>query len=444
MPYDTDERLKNYLDTNQLRREQMCLAVLAIDKRFTNVKPRQPRGGPDGGRDIEATLQGSQRVFGAVGFVNQADDSDQNRSAAKRKFESDLQRALEADPNLKGFVFFTNVNLTVGDEDELAALARMRNVGYCEIFDRERLRISLDSPDGLSIRFQFLDLELSRAEQAAFFARWGDDIQSVIAHGFGEMKAVLNRMQFLYESNGVLDRFVVVLELNREYDPPEIGHFRFFCNLALKEPKNGILTIDFGTTDNVSRVEARTEADLDPRENGVARGMCGGQWELRLPETSSRPSSEEISSQEETSPEKLAYEQTSSFKSIGLRRIGSLKAEFGYDALIRNGPYLSLKDLDDCFFVIFVNESLGSKISKIHVFANEYKLLEIDKQGFRLDTSFKEFHPHMVFSARELEDKWVRLMAGLGPFQLRFSSTTPVRLFEPDRVTDSGIRNRSQ
>ena len=57
--YETDQRLKNYLDTNQLAREQMCLAVLAIDRRFSNVKPRHPRGGPDGGRDIEAIFLGS-------------------------------------------------------------------------------------------------------------------------------------------------------------------------------------------------------------------------------------------------------------------------------------------------------------------------------------------------------------------------------------------------
>jgi hypothetical protein len=35
MPYETDERLKNFLDTNQLHREQMCLAVMSIDKRFS-------------------------------------------------------------------------------------------------------------------------------------------------------------------------------------------------------------------------------------------------------------------------------------------------------------------------------------------------------------------------------------------------------------------------
>lgn len=70
MPYKTDERLKSYLDTNQMHREQMCLAVMAIDKRFTDVRPRHPRGGPDGARDIEAILNGIQRAFGAVGLTD--------------------------------------------------------------------------------------------------------------------------------------------------------------------------------------------------------------------------------------------------------------------------------------------------------------------------------------------------------------------------------------
>ena len=48
----------------------MCRAILAIDKRFSDVRPRHPRGGPDGGRDIEAVYRGDQITFGAVGFVN--------------------------------------------------------------------------------------------------------------------------------------------------------------------------------------------------------------------------------------------------------------------------------------------------------------------------------------------------------------------------------------
>jgi hypothetical protein len=443
MPYDTDERLKSYLDTNQLHREQMCLSLLAIDRRFTDVKPRQPRGGPDGGRDIEAVFRG-EKVFGAVGFVNQADDSDQKRRVAEGKFESDLQSALEAEPGLKAFVFFTNVNLTVGEEDHLMAMARAKSVGHCEIFDRERMRISLDSPDGLSIRFQFLKIELSPAEQAAFFARWGDDIQNLIAQGFSQIRVALNRMQFLYESNSVLDHFAVVIELDREYEPAEIGHFRLFCNLHLKEPKNGILAVQFGTTDNASRIEATNEAGINPQEAGVEHGMCGGQWEVHLSEQSSADAAEGTSLASDSEQDELQYKQTSTFTSIGLRKVGSLKADFGFHSFIRLGPYFCLKDLDDCMFVIFVNRSLSDKIKRIHVFGNEYKLSEIDRQSLRVDTGFERFRPCLAFSARELEDEWVRVMPGLGTFRLTFSSTTPLRLFEPDRVVDSQIRNRSR
>jgi hypothetical protein len=86
MPYQTDGRLKGYLDTNLLYREQLCLSVSAIDKRFSDVLPRRPRGGPDGARDIDAVYQGVQRVFGAVGFVNQANDSDEH----KKEWEKEL------------------------------------------------------------------------------------------------------------------------------------------------------------------------------------------------------------------------------------------------------------------------------------------------------------------------------------------------------------------
>ena len=111
MPYNTDEKLKSYLDTNQLHREQMCRAVLAADKRFSDVRPRQPRGGPDDGRDIQAIYREDQTVFGAVSFVNQANDSNEQKKTVKKKFFKDLLSAISADKDLKVFVFFTNINL---------------------------------------------------------------------------------------------------------------------------------------------------------------------------------------------------------------------------------------------------------------------------------------------------------------------------------------------
>ena len=84
LPYQTDERLKSYLDTNQLQRERICGAILATDKRFSEVRSRHPRGGPDGGRDIQAIYRGEQITFGAVGFVNQANDSNEQKKLLRK------------------------------------------------------------------------------------------------------------------------------------------------------------------------------------------------------------------------------------------------------------------------------------------------------------------------------------------------------------------------
>ena len=201
MSFQTDERLKSYLDTNQLYREQMCRAVLATDKRFSDVRSRHPRGGPDGGRDIQAVYRDEQITFGAVGFVNQGNDSNEQKTTIKKKFSDDLESAISADKKLKAFVFFTNINLTIGEKDSLIEKAKKEGVLFCDILDRERIRITLDSPDGFSIRFQYLNIPLSEEEQASFFSRWGDDIQSVISSGFQQLEGTLNRVLFLQESN---------------------------------------------------------------------------------------------------------------------------------------------------------------------------------------------------------------------------------------------------
>jgi len=63
----------------------MCLAVLSFYGRFRNVCPRHPRGGSDGSRDIEATYVDGQLTYGAVGLMNQANDSSEQKKADKEK-----------------------------------------------------------------------------------------------------------------------------------------------------------------------------------------------------------------------------------------------------------------------------------------------------------------------------------------------------------------------
>jgi hypothetical protein len=113
-----------------------------------------------------------------------------------------------------------------------------------------------------------LDLTLSDAEQKSFFAKWGDDIQSVIATGFQRIERQLERILFLQETRDVLSHISVRLELDRAYSANEIGHFRAFCSIHLKEPKFQIWEILFGSTDK-SAFQWEKGIDLEEAEGAT-------------------------------------------------------------------------------------------------------------------------------------------------------------------------------
>jgi hypothetical protein len=428
MPYQTDERLKNYLDTNQLHREQMCRAILAIDKRYSDVRPRHPRGGPDGGRDIEALFRDDLLTFGAVGFVNQANDSDEHKKKIQEKFTSDLDSALRADKELKAFVFFTNINLTIGEKEKLIEKAKVCHLVHCEIVDRERMRIALDSPDGFSIRFQYLNIPLSEEEQASFFARWGDDIQSVISTGFQRLESTLNRVLFFQESTDPFYHLTVIFELKEKYSAVEIGHFRLFCKIYLQEPKlqepkqGKVLEITFGSSDKSSRMRGNddTRADFTEQKPGIKYGISSGQWERE-------------------SGKKGGYQQINSSSSIGRDEVESLSIKFWNGNFYRYFSTMSLKDLDDAIFLPILNKSLAEKIKTIHLYSNDYKIQEIKTEDFRIDeTSFDTSIP-VKFTSEELEDSWVRIRPSKmsSKFYIQLFDKTPKRMFIPEQVENN-------
>jgi hypothetical protein len=435
VPYETDERLKNYLDTNQLSRERMCLAVMAIDRRFSNVRPRHPRGGPDGARDIEAIFGGVQRVFGAVGFVNQASDSDPHKSGAKKKFNEDLTEALLQTPPPEIFVFFTNVNLTSREKDDLVTTAKMKGIAQAEIFDRERIRLSLDNPDGLSIRFQYLNIPLSEAEQATFFARWGDDIQGIISEGFVKVQRSLDRIHFLQEASLPLTYFNAILQLDREYRGDEIGHFRAFAIVQLKGPAKGIFSLLFGATDNTARLDASTADDLANGRAGIAASKCGGQWEIRATEN---PTDAPAARDPDEDDSSYKYERAGTFVSVGQDPVKTIVMHYDRDSLIRMVPGPTLQDIDECSFLFCVNRSLAEKVKAIRIYANEYMLTEISRSEILIDASPFDTSIPLFFSDQELSDPWIRLRPKLASaFHIRFSEQTPKRFFPAAEIADA-------
>lgn len=430
MPYQTDEKLKSYLDTNQLHREQMCSAILAIDKRYTDVLPRHPRGGPDGGRDIESLFRGDLLAFGAVGFVNQANDSNEQKTKIQEKFVSDLESALGVDNKPKAFVFFTNVNLTIGEKEKLIGKAKSCHLVHCEIVDRERMRIALDSPDGFYIRFHYLNITLSEEEQASFFARWGDDIQSVISTGFQRIESTLNRVLFLQEATDPLVHLTLSFELKEKYSAETIGHFRLFCSMYLKEPKQKILGILFGSSDKSNRMRNDTDADFTVQKAGIKYGISGGQWESYL-DLEDKEADEDV--------EEERYKQVGSSSSIGRDEVEFLSISYSKDSFIRYLPTISLRDLDEAMFLPILNKSLAKKIKAIHLYSNGYKIQEIQTDDLKIDeTSFNHSIP-VKFQAEELEDPWVRIRPKdlSSSFHIQFFDKTPKRMFVPEQVENS-------
>lgn len=110
-------------------------------------------GGPDGARDLEACYANALLVYVAVGFRNSASDSPEDKKWVINKFGQDLNSALNKNPDIKGFVFFTNVDLTPGEQEQLKNVAAKVGIEFCEIFHRERIRMHLDNPAGFGTRF---------------------------------------------------------------------------------------------------------------------------------------------------------------------------------------------------------------------------------------------------------------------------------------------------
>ena len=418
MPYQTDERLKSYLDTNQLYREQMCLALLKNDRRFTNVVPRQPHGGADGGRDIEALYMDREKTFGAVGFINQANDSKEQKKQIKKKFKDDLARVVQVEKILSVFIFFTNIRFTVNEKDSLIMQAKKVGISTCEIWDRERLRIGLDTADGFCIRYQYLGISLSEEEQASFFSRWGDDIQSVISTGFQKIEKKLDDIIFYQVANETLQYLSVTIKLKRVYKAEEIGHFRMFCFFDITQPHCKIDEIIIGASDKSHRMMPNLHKSKNVQLSGIKYGICRGAWEGYYGNTKKLKS-------------------VSPSASIGMNEVEKINFSYNKDGFIIRYPHnMSIMDINKSYFVFFVNKSISKCIDSIIINANEYTIEKIYGDSFLIDESDVDFESFPVlFSEEEMKDPWVRIRPNNvnSLFKIDFHKKVPQRISIPEK-----------
>lgn len=422
--YDTEQKLKNYLATDQLKQERLCLAVLSLNKKYSNIIPRQPYGGPDHGRDIQATYENKYLCFVAVGFKQDANDSAEQIRQIKKKFNEDLQSALsnaqKEKLDLKGFVFFTNLKLTSDLIADLKQTAINSGLLYCDIYNREQILQTLNTPDGYAIRFEFLDIPLTEEEQKSFFTKWGNDINSVITNGFDQQKKAIDRMLFLQESLLPMDYLSIRLNLNREYTSDEIGHFRIVLFLSTPTPKRidkniEIIKLVFSLTDNNTRKNITYNPALSGISNGFSEYYGFGVYDNSI-ETEN----------------KFRYFQMCTGERIGQEKIKTFFLTYSTTPIIRIPPNFRLIDFDQSLFMPCISENLCDKIQSIEFFINSYQIVNINIKDTSfvetMDDTFKDFP--VSFTDEELKIQWKRLFYKNGnSIQLDFSSYTPKRLF---------------
>jgi hypothetical protein len=386
---ETDRRLKDHLDSNQLKRERMCLEILKVQHDYSDISPRLPNGGPDGGRDIQGMYK-DYLCFGAVGFVNGANDAKQHRDQIKKKFKDDLESALttkrDGTPAPKSFVFFTNVALTPTIREALQKQAYAKGISHCEIFDRERIRLILDSNRGYAIRFRYLDVPLSDAEQKDFFSAWADEINAAIGSGLRGIDQTTKRIQFLLEAQLSLNHLATVVKLDSSIWDVCKGEFFFQTGLDLRVHSDGLMGITFG---------GGTEEVLETLEEWEAQGKKhtqNGQYDFGFswllpdtpqyalyadnPETLEHPKGDERHENIRTSGGKGNLEVDKKFLYFG-----TLSEPFVH----RLQPTCKLLELDGAMITFDCSKEIADHLVEIAVVGGGYELLKLSKQDIRSD-----------------------------------------------------------
>lgn len=430
---ETDRQLKDKLNANQPMRERMCLELLQTEEKFSSVRPRLPNGGPDGGRDIEAEYDGNIRVFGAVGFVNNATDTKEHRKKAKTKFSDDLANLEGATPDESGrlpkaFCFFTNVGLTPGIVDDLKKSAYSKGVETCEIFDRERMRILLDRNTGYAIRFRYLDIPLSDAEQKDFFSAWGDQLQGMMASSLSDISATTRRLNFLAEAQFLVDQVSVVVKLDSALGDISGGKFLFQTMIALRVHAEGLLGLNFGAGNDpiVETIETiRSSETHFPRNSQYGYGTAN-LW----PDSKLYERYKEMAGIEEDEEVDHWVPANSSSGILEIEK-SFIQAIYGTTPFLeRITPTCRLIDLDRSMILFDCSAEIADHIENITVWANGYRILDLNREDIRPEGgSFERFR--LPKEAHQKEDchEWrtIRPASNNSAFGPDFMGATPQR-----------------
>ena len=387
----TDERLRTALNSDQVSRERMCLAVLAQDRNYADIRPRRPEGGPDGGRDIQC-MRKSKVCFGAVGFLNSVSDSPANKRGAKKKFKLDVATAMAAEPKLDAFVFFTNVDLTPTEIKELSDFGENQGLSFVDIYWRERIRHVLDSPEGLATRFNYLGIEMSAAEQASFFSRFGSELENLMRGGISSIEKKIDALEFGMWKKETVRKIILKLDFSepRESECSAAEHFRVFLELqSLAHEKRGIL---IGGRDDYWEANGKRYFD---RKGFFWREAHRGNESVWIP----RP---------------------------GGRAGGGIVPSIEISIQWRPYSHMHVTELDGLSPLLYVTENLVNQVARIRLIVDSYLLIDhkIDPDKWKVGKPHFDWPETLTADEEKLD--W-RVSWDLWPFFLEASPQKVIR-----------------
>lgn len=137
------------------------LAALILEQEgFRDIDPSHPLGGKDGGKDMLCEFNGFKWI-GAVYFPR----GQQNFSEIKKKYRHDLEGAYRN--GAKGIAFITNQELSLMERKTLEETDKTLDV---RIYHLERIADILNTPKMYGIRLEYLEIEMTKEEQLAYFS----------------------------------------------------------------------------------------------------------------------------------------------------------------------------------------------------------------------------------------------------------------------------------
>lgn len=280
--------------------------------------------------------------------------------------------------------------MTPGIKQDLIKHALGKSVAIVDIFDMERLRHVLDTPEGLLVRLQYLDIPMTASEQAALVGKYGSQLQNAVTARFDRVERTLAQMERFLDLQKPLYRLDFYFQLVAPSTSSSIGN-------------EAVLLILHGLHDISGKFFCLCMNKFDHPGAGGSLTMSTQMWNKDQPGNV------------------LTLPQSVSFMPHVLTTFSQLSLTMG-------GHRVRLADLSAISLEAICTEGFRSRIRSLAVDANGYALFDYfaDGQG---EVGSIPWAPNLAITPSE--HKWVNVLTRKDRDLLFLPPARSPRLFLP-------------